>query len=491
MVNLDNGKVFKKSHDLENPSDAFNSCLTRVQTLFNETQRRRREITVNEISNAPDIVEVHTGFCPYAQYKSQNLNVVLDIEMKDNPSPNTHKIASELAIVLDVSGSMHGKPLEYSKQAIVEVVNSLTENDYLHFITYSDNSKLIFNGYMTEENKKQAKISIMKVSTEGYTDMVCGIEQAIQSMFDKSNGDCLDRPGSLRIFLFTDGIVNGGVQEELEIGSIVKIIQSNFGVNFTSFGFGTDFDENLMRLIASEGKGDYFYIDGVEDLNYKVSKGLEVLQSLFAINAKLSLFSVNNSSKNVTASIENVQGYDIVPGNATQVSLGDLCFDDLRQILLQLSISIPNDSSTTTTTPDSVEILQYNLSYLTLESNGGYSERQHDGCVCIEFTNDQSKLNQIPNSLKVAMTLKEVNVTDKKILTLVQGRDYEEAKQLAKSNLDALSSISEIDKTGVIIHMIARTKSIITKMENLENETLEKDVGYCAYQGGIVHRKCF
>lgn len=490
MVNRDNGKKFKKTFDGHSTTKEFTACAKKIETIFYETQRKRHEITLCDESNAPDALEIRKGFCPSIKYQSQKMDVVLDIEMSENPQPNTHKIASELAIVLDISGSMSGEPLQYSKQAIIEVVNSLTKNDYLHFITYSNLSKIEFTGFMTEENKRQAKISIMKVSTAGCTNMVNGIETALESMFGESVGECQDRPGSLRIFLFTDGVVNRGVSNLLEIGEIVKLIHSNFGINLTTFGFGSKFDETLMRLVAAEGKGDYFYIDGVSDLHYKVSKGLEVLQSLFAINANIYFFGVDNPSKNVKVVIENVHGFEIIPGIASQISLGDLCFDDLRQVLLSLSIVVPAGTILTEESSDPIEVLQFTLSYLALESNGGYSEKQHNGSVSIEFSNDRNKLNQIPDSLKVAKTLQHANLTDKKILKLIQESDFETARSLANKNLELLKSILNIDKTGVVIHLIARAESTIKKMVNME-ESLEKDIDYTAYQGSVIHRKCF
>merc|ERR1711862_207593 len=258
------------------------------------------------------------------------------------------------------------------------------------------------------------------------------------------------------------------------------------GINTTSFGFGSDFDESLMRTVASKGKGDYFYIDGVEDIDFKVNKGLEVLQSLFAINANLNFFSMG--SKDLNVSIQNVHGYNSPTGTTGQASLGDLCFDDLRQVLCTVELDC-KEGALTVTEPS--EIITYILSYVIVESDGSYTEKQIEGCIKVKFTDDESLLNNIPDSLKVAKAIQQVNVIGKRVLELVQQESYESAIKLKNESIDILNEIVDIDKTGVVTHLISNARNTIEKLKQPKYEELEKDVGYSNYSCSIVHRKCF
>eukprot|EP00339_Tiarina_fusa_P005059 CAMPEP_0117034208 /NCGR_PEP_ID=MMETSP0472-20121206/24377_1 /TAXON_ID=693140 ORGANISM="Tiarina fusus, Strain LIS" /NCGR_SAMPLE_ID=MMETSP0472 /ASSEMBLY_ACC=CAM_ASM_000603 /LENGTH=488 /DNA_ID=CAMNT_0004743325 /DNA_START=21 /DNA_END=1487 /DNA_ORIENTATION=+ len=488
MVNLVTEQKWDNSHDIVSPSKYFKEVSKTLQDLHQNTQIVSKTINkANESDVSHDIVEVRSGFVEHVKQGSpQTIDIVLDIEMADKPADITTSTPCDLAIILDISGSMSGSPLEYSKQAIIQVVDCLQDNDFLHFIVYSTTASIEYRGFMTPACKLEVKNTIMNVRTKGSTNIVDGILSATKSMF--GDYDEAERPSSKRFFLFTDGVVNQGVQDEPEIGAIVASIQRNFGVNCTAFGFGADFDESLMRLIAAMGKGDYFYIDGVEDLSFKISKGLEVLQSLFAINAKLNLFAVNTN--NVSVSIDSVHGYSSIPGVAAQASLGDLCYDDLRQILC--SLKVESKGETATTPANKVEILQYSLNYMVLEENGTFTERTLNGNICVTFTDDITLLNEIPDSLRVATAVRDANAGDKEILKFVARRERESALEVAKGNLSILESVADIDKTGVVVHLIARAKSTITKIENERiEESLEKEVGYSAYRGSIVHRKCF
>eukprot|EP00012_Vannella_robusta_P001208 CAMPEP_0206188200 /NCGR_PEP_ID=MMETSP0166-20121206/3438_1 /ASSEMBLY_ACC=CAM_ASM_000260 /TAXON_ID=95228 /ORGANISM="Vannella robusta, Strain DIVA3 518/3/11/1/6" /LENGTH=422 /DNA_ID=CAMNT_0053603893 /DNA_START=1 /DNA_END=1273 /DNA_ORIENTATION=+ len=391
--------------------------------LMKKNETQTENAIVADSSDLVDVVEVRKGFVEHIKPESQNIDVVLDIEMGENPKSAEDKTACELAIVLDISGSMSGKPLQYSKQAITQVIDRLGEEDFLHFVTYSSTSKINFSGFMDPANKLEAKQVVMNVETAGATNIVSGIQSAISSIFEAQE-DAPAKPNSRRLFLFTDGAVNQGVKDHTEIGSIVEAIQRNFSVNSTAFGFGNNFDEALMRLIASKGKGDYFHIDGVEDLSYKINKGLEVLQSLYAINAKLNVFTVN--SEQVQVSIEGIHGYDSVPGSAAQASLGDLCYEDLRQVLCSLNLLI---TGTPTGNSDPFDILQYSLSYLVVQPDGGFVERKQTGTVGVQFSNDAGLVTKVPDSLRVATTLRQANSIDKHVL--VASGTESENKELA------------------------------------------------------------
>lgn len=43
----------------------------------------------------------------------------------------------EVAVVLDVSGSMQGDLIRFSKQAINELISKMGPNDIVHLVTYS------------------------------------------------------------------------------------------------------------------------------------------------------------------------------------------------------------------------------------------------------------------------------------------------------------------------------------------------------------------
>src|SRR3990167_10033519 len=100
---------------------------------------------------------------------------------------------------------------------------------------------------MSSENKAAAKALMGELEAIQLTNIVDGIVCALKSICSPENEkQTLNR----RIFIFTDGVVNQGVQEAENIFSVVRYIQTNFQINLTSFGLGAEFDEKLMKRIA-------------------------------------------------------------------------------------------------------------------------------------------------------------------------------------------------------------------------------------------------
>ncbi|MGH9547832.1 MAG: vWA domain-containing protein, partial [Terriglobales bacterium] len=86
-----------------------------------------------------------------------------------NPGP------LNLAIVIDVSDSMGGKPLNAAKQAAVGVVNALGDDDRLSLVSFADDEVLHFEALaMNNNGKKKAVREIERLSVRGNTNLSAG-----------------------------------------------------------------------------------------------------------------------------------------------------------------------------------------------------------------------------------------------------------------------------------------------------------------------------
>ena len=469
----------------------FQQVKKTVQQAFLSYEENQTNLNIEKVDKNEDfeenIIDIRLGYKENVNIddNNQNLDVVIDIEMKDEPNNDNKSSASssssELALIMDVSYSMDGTPLANSILAVNKLIDKLNPDTYLHIITYATESKKVFSGKMdSEENILQAKIAVNAIKTCGNTNMSSGILEALKAIILSSNYSIRNK----RMFLFTDGQVNCGLISPDYLYALVKMIHLNLGINTTSFGFGNDFNESLMQGISSAGKGDYFFIDGPEDVDYKVSKGLQVLQSLYAINAKLSISSLSPEF----VSISKIYNFNENSEDDTvfTASLGDLCYDDLRQILCSINLkNFPRIQQ-------SIEFIHYSLSYSVLDQNGSIFDNEISGSISIFLTCDSDKFNFVPDSLRVASAIQQANELEKKTLTHVNSENYPAAIECKKTSIKILQEIVDIDTTGVVCHLIDRGNSTLKKLEtDKDRRNISKDIGYSAYQGSIVHRKCF
>jgi len=273
-----------------------------------------------------------------------------------------------------------------------------------------------------------------------------------------------------RIFIFSDGQVNEGIKDKKDIYKIVKNMH-DYGINVSSFGLGSSFDEELMKGIAEYGHGDYFFIDGAADIDYKVKKGMEVLTELIATNSRLKL--------KLPSGIEVVKVHGF---NATDdVAIGDLCADDVRQVLLELKVAPQNFSG-------EIDLVNWNLEFDSLQGK----KESMDGKLSIKVTFNENDVEiEIPE-IVVAKEIKIAGETDLKIKDLISKGDYDSAITLKKESINRLNKAKSLDKTGLVDLILQRAQAVLEGLQSKKDKALlEKDVGYSSHQCNIVHRKCF
>ena len=136
-------------------------------------------------------------------------------------SPSIEKTKQEdlpknIIFVLDVSGSMAGKKIEQSKEAIKNVLSNLNDFDCFNIIAY-ENRVNTYESQLIEYNKENYDDAISYVenlTAGGGTN----INDALQSALTMTNKD--DRPTYI-IFL-TDGLPTIGTTNEMEISQNCK-----------------------------------------------------------------------------------------------------------------------------------------------------------------------------------------------------------------------------------------------------------------------------
>ena len=486
---MNNVQISPNSTPAPTSTNSRNEVIEYLEHNFREKHNSRKNSQKNlqpintDIDNE-NIINLQISSAPYVLHQKAGTKgikeLAFDIESAVNPNENAQIDSDcELVIILDVSGSMHGAPLDNCKTAILEIVDRLPRKTIFHLVTYHTTAQIEFRGEMNEENKQKARSIINDVTAKDCTNIIEGVKYAIQSLYSDAENYSVNR----RIFIFSDGDINEGVQEPESIFTIIQHIQTAFAINFTSFGLGADFNENVMKGIAHEGKGDYFFIDGPEDVSNKVQKALHVFGSLYAINAHLKIEAI--SSNYLELSIAGVSGFKVTEGASdVSVTVGDICYDDLRQVLVFLNITTQRDMSL-----DPILIAKYSLEYQIVNPDGSVTLQTKAGEITVEMTEEQEKV-QKPPALEVALEINNANKVDKELLALIDSEDYDEAIRAKTESIEKLTAVLPIDKTGVINHLIKRSEATIESLRS-RKESVRKDVGYLAYQGGIVHRKCF
>jgi len=347
-----------------------------------------------------------------------------------------------LCIVLDKSGSMGCKnKLVNAKESILQVLQSLRENDILHLVTYSDVTDVVLqNTSFFQQSYELIKQKVASISADGCTNLMSGIEEGVRLLAEhKLNGY------NSRLFLFSDGLINIGESNHTTIMRRVSNIYEEKGIQISAFGIGDDFDEKIIRGISESGLGLYFYVENSNSIPSFVSFALSGLKNNICQNAVLQIKGIHSGT-----AIKFYGKHSVMKG----AQLGDLSANNVKSLMTQIEVR-PNEKI-------SDEVLHCVLTY---ERNS----QTHTimSSMSINFTDDRDKIQQINPEVRIKLALDKISVFTEQIANLENGKS-EIALKLQQEQIAILEEVEGID------NLFYQGENHITQMLELARKSLTK-----------------
>ncbi len=158
-------------------------------------------------------------------------------------------VPREYVFIVDVSGSMHGFPLETAKALMKDIITNLKPQDYINVLLFESGAAVLSeSGSLpaSEANKKKAQDFINARPGGGGTEILAALRKAL----------ALPRtPKTSRIVVVaTDGYVHVEPQT-------FELIRKSLGeANLFAFGIGTAVNRHLIQGMARAGMGEPFVV---------------------------------------------------------------------------------------------------------------------------------------------------------------------------------------------------------------------------------------
>lgn len=172
----------------------------------------------------------------------------------------------EYLFIVDVSGSMHGFPLDVSKELIKKIINGLREKDYLNIMFFSGGADILSPHPLqaSGQNKTKAINMLNSMRGSGGTAILSALQKALA--LEKKEG--LSRI----IITATDGYVS--VEKQA-----FDLIRDNLDqANFFAFGIGSSVNRYIIEGMARAGKGETFIITNKQEAEKTAEKFLNYVQ---------------------------------------------------------------------------------------------------------------------------------------------------------------------------------------------------------------------
>jgi Ca-activated chloride channel family protein len=157
-------------------------------------------------------------------------------------------VTREYVFIVDISGSMHGFPLDTAKALLEDLVGNLRPNDTFNVMLFAGSSRMLSPESVpaTRANIEQALRLLREQQGGGSTELVPALRRALAL--------APDRDRARTFVVVTDGYVT--VERET-----FDLIRRNLArANLFAFGIGSSVNRHLIEGMARAGQGEPFVV---------------------------------------------------------------------------------------------------------------------------------------------------------------------------------------------------------------------------------------
>lgn len=163
----------------------------------------------------------------------------------------------DVALVLDRSGSMEGeRKFVLARQAVERALAMLRPTDRFALVVYDDQvDVLVPSTPASDESRRLALRLLGDVRPRGSTNLSGGWLRGCEEVARTLAPDAV-----ARVLLLTDGLANDGITDPERLAHHAAEWRQR-GVTTSTLGVGADFDERLLRDMAHEGGGNFYFME--------------------------------------------------------------------------------------------------------------------------------------------------------------------------------------------------------------------------------------
>ena len=357
----------------------------------------------------------------------------------NSPDKIERESCVDVLCVIDISGSMKGQKLSHVKLSLKSIISFMNPKDRLCIILFSDDAKIYLDlAFMTDETKKNYLEKIEKITAKGGTNILSGLQKAIQILKDdkknENNNEPMEEKRVKTIMLLSDGYDNDYDTEEIvdEIKKITKGQHLSFSLH--TFGYGDDFDSKLMSKLALIRDGSFFTIEDINKIQDYFVNALGGCMSTIYNEVKINVKMLKNDFK-----LNKIFGQDKL--YQLELKNNDFSFD-----IMQL---ISGKEYTYTFEIELPEIVQINENIFEVEIIGDNTDKFIEmGKYKIvggsfSIADEEYLKNKLYETLDEALKLKEEKKTEQMNLKLNEMKSWIEKNYEGENKSQYLKKINE------------------------------------------------
>lgn len=350
--------------------------------------------------------------------------VHMDVVFHAPEKADSKRTPLHMVLALDYSGSMAGSKVRSMRDTVNKLIDNLTENDTMTVIGFSDDCwEIIPVTPMDSSGKVNAKNAIADTHTRSLTNM----SEALKWAFERAVSS--DKKKIVRIVFLTDGLPTSGLTSHEELVTIVSQLRSD--VSLSTFGFGHDYDPELLLSMSNKGRGNHFYIQNEDDCKRAFAMELGGLLSMALQDLKVEV----TPSGNVELvdflskiSYEESAGYRGITDGKVLFTLEDVFYGESKHVLFKIKLP----SASQAVTARATKVCDIRVDYLDVETK----ERSVlEAKAKIRYVKPDDVSTEVNKDVTAQLLLIEAQKIHKEAKKLADNGQLEQAREVYTTGL--------------------------------------------------------
>lgn len=356
------------------------------------------------------------------------------------------RIAANIAIVLDKSGSMQGEKLFRAKEAAIMAINRLDDNDIISVVSYDSRVNVVVPATKVRDRQSIAR-AIERIQADGNTALFAGVSKGAYEL-----RKFLERNKVNRVILLSDGLANVGPSTPHDLGQLGLSLAKE-GISVTTIGLGLGYNEDLMTQLAGFSDGNHAFVENATDLSRIFQYEFGDVLSVVAQGVEITI-----QCRDGVKPLRVLGREANIRGNQVQTRLNQLYSKQEKFIILEVEIPSQQDQT-------DLALVDVEVNYLDLINQ--QNDRITDSAIA-HFTRSEEAINQAVDMTTYEAAAEQVaNEYNKEAVKKRDQGDIEGAKNILQKSAQYLDTLGQSLASPKLLE---QREEALQDADELENE---------------------
>ncbi|AKF06113.1 vWA domain-containing protein [Sandaracinus amylolyticus] len=253
---------------------------------------------------------------------AQSSEIVARLRVGTVTPEGLHRPPINLALVVDTSGSMEGRPIDDARAATAALLDAMHDGDRLAVVAFHSSTEIVLPSTQIDRGRiEELREQVSALRATGTTDLGGGMRAGLEEVMRH-----YDPQGINRVVLLSDGVPN----DPTTIEPLAQAAGER-GIAITALGLGTEYDETLLAAIAQRSGGRFHFVEESSAVARVFQDEVLRMRHVLARNLSIEI------RPGPGVRVESVVGQPQVGmDGSVRVALGDVAEGETRDVIVRL-----------------------------------------------------------------------------------------------------------------------------------------------------------